>query len=111
MSIIPEGGSVVVGVKAKVSLAPALFKMRSLGSMTTLAADTEVAKACGSSRSCTTAAAAIMRTRVCILGPTTNEIFRGQCRYTCSSDNGVIESQVSTPATSPAGAWAAQQWQ
>ena len=75
MVIVPPDSSVVVGVNAKVSLTLALFKRRSRGSMTTLAADTEAAETCGSSRSCSAAAAAMTRARVCILGPSPNENF------------------------------------
>lgn len=87
MVIVPLGGSVVVGVKVKVSLTLALFKRRSRGSMTTLAADNVAAETFGSSRSCRAAAAAMAQASVCILGPTPNErlyLF-----------NEVIESQVS----------------
>jgi len=75
MLITPPENSVVVGVNAKVSLTLALFKRRSRGSMMTLAADTEVAETWGSSRSCSAAAAAMTRARVCILGPNANENF------------------------------------
>ncbi len=73
MVIVPLGGSVVVGVKVKVSLTFALFKTRSRGSISILAADNVPAETCGSSSSCRAAAAARKRARVCILGPIPSE--------------------------------------
>ncbi len=60
----PEDGSVVVGVKAKVSFTPTLFSTRSRGSMMAFAVET--AETSGSSRSCSAVAAAMKRTRDCI---------------------------------------------
>ena len=44
MVMVPPEDNCVVGVKANVSFAPALFNTRSKGSMVTRAADTEVAE-------------------------------------------------------------------
>ncbi len=51
----------VAGVNAKVSLTPVLLQRRSRGSMNTLAAETDPADTCGSSRSCSVATADMKR--------------------------------------------------